>query len=140
MRGGEEIRMIGGEKLGKVEAISLESRTVDIKKRQDTAGVHPAAVYAHKVIGSEVTAEALVRLGEYVADNGMLGDGPFRAARDLLTLAAPRIGGHQLREAGETTFDAASRIAALLDRAVLPIQGKFNRGSGWHRLPAGATQ
>lgn len=128
MRGGEDLRMMGGEQFGKVEAISLESRTVDIKKRKDTAGVHPAAVYAHKVIGSEVMAEALVRIGEYVADNGMLGDGPFRAARDLLTLAAPRIGGHQLREVGETTLDVARRIAPLLDRAVLPIQGPPGAG------------
>jgi hypothetical protein len=128
MRGGEELRMLGGEKFGKVESISLEERTIDIKKRQDTAGVHPDAVYAHKVISSEVMAEALVRLGEYVADNGMSGDGPFQAGRDLLMLAKPRIGHHPLRTAGETPLDAATRIAPLLDRTVLPIQGPPGAG------------
>ena len=128
MRGGEELRMLGGEKFGKVEAISLEERTIDIKKRQDSAGVHPDAVYAHKVISSEVMAEALVRLGEYVADNALSGDGPFQAGRDLLMLAMPRIGGQPLRAAGETTLDAAIRIAPLLDRTVLPIQGPPGAG------------
>jgi predicted RecB family nuclease len=128
MRGGEELRMLGGETFGTVDAISLEERTIDIKKRQGTAGVHSAAVYAHKVISSEVMAKALVRLGEYVADNGMLGDGPFQAGRDLLMLAMPRIGDHPLRGAGETTLDAAIRIAPLLDRTVLPVQGPPGAG------------
>ena len=106
----------------------LQERTVDVKKRQDTAGIHPAAVYTHKVIGAEVMAEALARLGEYVADHGMTGDGPFRAARDLLMAVTPRIGGHPIRDAGETTLDAAVRIAPLLDGTVLPIQGPPGAG------------
>ena len=44
LRGGEDLRLIGGEKVGKVDAISLESWTIDIKKRKDTADVHPEAV------------------------------------------------------------------------------------------------
>ena len=42
IRGGEELRNLGGAKLGKVEAISFDDRTVDIKKRQDTAGAPSA--------------------------------------------------------------------------------------------------
>ena len=34
MRGGEDTAHLGGAKLGSVEAISLEDRTVDIKKRK----------------------------------------------------------------------------------------------------------
>ena len=34
-------------------------------------------------------ADALVRIGEYVADNGMMCNGPYQAARDLLMLATP---------------------------------------------------
>ena len=44
IRGGEELCNLGGAKLGKVEAISFADNTVDIKKRQDTAGLHPQAV------------------------------------------------------------------------------------------------
>ena len=42
LRGGEELHQTGGEKFGTVEAISFEDRTIDIKKRQDTAATHPA--------------------------------------------------------------------------------------------------
>ena len=34
-------------------------------------------------------ADALVRIGEYVADNGMMCNGPYQAARDPLMLATP---------------------------------------------------
>jgi hypothetical protein len=71
LRGDEDLRSLGGAKFGKVDAISLDSRTIDIKKRQDTADVHPEAVFAHQIIDSKVLAEALVRIGEYVADNGV---------------------------------------------------------------------
>jgi predicted RecB family nuclease len=50
LRGDEDLRSLGGERFGKVDAISLESRTVDIKKRKDTADLHPEAVFAHQVI------------------------------------------------------------------------------------------
>jgi superfamily I DNA and/or RNA helicase len=70
----------------------------------------------------------LVRIGEYVADNGMTGEGPYRAARDLLMLAAPRVGGKRLQETGETAVAAAMRIAPKLDGGVLPIQGPPGAG------------
>ena len=44
LRGGEDLRRVGGEKFGKIEDISLDQRTVDIKKRMDSAGLHPEAV------------------------------------------------------------------------------------------------
>ena len=47
IRGGEDLCNLGGAKLGKVEAISFADNTVDIKKRQDTAGLHPQAAFAH---------------------------------------------------------------------------------------------
>ena len=71
LRGDEDLRSLGGTKFGAVEAISLENRTIDVKKRQDTAGFHPKAIYAHKIIDAKVLANALLRIGEHVADNGM---------------------------------------------------------------------
>jgi hypothetical protein len=127
LRGGEDLRLIGGEKFGKVEAISLESWTVDIKKRKDTANVHPEAVFAHDIVDSEVQAEALVRLGDYVAKHGLLSEGPHQAARDLVMMAAPRLGGEVFKRADETTLAAAMRIAPHLE-GVLPIQGPPGAG------------
>jgi hypothetical protein len=73
-------------------------------------------------------AEALFRIGEYVADNGMTGDGQYQAARDLLMLTAPHLGGVPFQEVGETTLAAGMRVALLLNDGVLPIQGPPGTG------------
>jgi len=75
-----------------------------------------------------VLAHALVRIGEYVADNGMEGDGPYQAARDLLMLAGPRVGEQALKGPDETTLTAALRIAPHLDGGVFPVQGPPGAG------------
>ena len=49
LHGGEALHQTGGKKYGSVEAISFEDRTIDIKKRQDTAITHAGAVYADEV-------------------------------------------------------------------------------------------
>jgi uncharacterized protein len=120
--------MLGGAKFGLVEAISSEDRTVDIKKRRDTADVHPEAVFAHQVVDQQVLAHALVRLGEYVAANGLLGNGPYQTARDILMVAAPRTGGEGLKGTDETSLAAAMRMAPHLSGGVFPIQGPPGAG------------
>jgi uncharacterized protein len=128
LRGGEELRNLGGAKLGAVESISFANATVDIKKRQDSAGVHPEAVFAHSYIDPKVMAESLFRISEYVAECGLTGDGPYQAARDLLLKAAPRTSGQRLHYDGETAVAAAVRICKDLGGGVLPIQGPPGAG------------
>jgi uncharacterized protein len=128
LRGDEDLRSLGGAKFGKVAAIWLDDLTVDIKKRQDTANVHPDAVFAHTVIDAEELAKSLARIGEYVADHGLLGDGPYQAARDLLLVAAPRTGGVSLRNPDETVLAAAMRIAPHIECGILPVQGPPGAG------------
>ena len=60
--------------------------------------------------------------------NGIEGDGPYQPARDLLLRTAPRIGGQPIRHDGETTLEAALRIAPLIEGGVLPIQGPPGTG------------
>ena len=127
-RGGEDLRNIGGNKLGTVEGISIEERWIDIKKRGDSGDIHPEAVFAHKVIGADVIADALFQIGEYVAVHGMEGDRPYQAARDLLMRMPPRLGGQPIQKEGETTLDAALRIAPALAGGILPIQGPPGAG------------
>jgi predicted RecB family nuclease len=127
LRGDEELHSQGGAKLGKVIDISIEKRTVDIKKRQDTKGFHPTAAFSHQVINSQVLADALVRIGEYVTDNGIEGPGPYEVARDLLMKAIPRTGGQALQQPGETPLQAAVRLAPQLS-GFLPIQGPPGAG------------
>jgi uncharacterized protein len=127
-RGGEELKSVGGDSLGAVEAISIGDGTIDIKKRKDTAEVHPEAVFAHKVVRCPEQQNALVRIGEYVADHGLYGDGPYQAARDLLLRASPRLRGATIREPGETTLEAAIRLCGHLHGGVMPIQGPPGAG------------
>jgi uncharacterized protein len=86
-------------------------------------------VFAHShVISGQVMADALVRIGDYVADYGVRGDGPYQAARDLLLRERPRVGAEPLHHAGETTVDAAVRLCAHLAGGILPIQGPPGSG------------
>lgn len=128
LRGGETLNRQGGEKHGKVESIDLEQRTVDIKKRGDSASNHSDAVFAHDVVGTKEQAAALVRIGEYVADHGLVGVGPYHAARDLLLKEAPRIGGQAIRIPGESTVQSACRVGVNMEGGVLPIQGPPGAG------------
>ena len=128
LRGGEDVRAAGGAKLGHVEDISIPDGWVDIKKRCDTAGLHPEALFAHNDVNTTVLADALQRIGEYVADHGLEGDGPYQAARDLLMRREPRVHGQQLRAEGETALEAARRLALALDGGVMPIQGPPGSG------------
>jgi uncharacterized protein len=128
LRGGEDLRNVGGDPFGSVDAISFEECTVDVKKRGDTAGVHPQAVFAHSHVPTKVMAEALFRIGEYVADHGMVDPGPYQAARDLLLRERPRVGGAELRHVGETTLEAAVRLCGRLAGGVLAVQGPPGAG------------
>jgi predicted RecB family nuclease len=128
LRGGEALHRTGGDKLGSVERISLDERVVEIKKRGDSANVHPEAIFAHNVINTGAQAEALMRIGEWVADEGIAGKGRFGAARSLLLREAPRINGQPLTLAGETILAGAMRIAPQLQGGVLPIQGPPGTG------------
>lgn len=128
MRGGEDLRSLGGDRFGKVEAISFNDCTIDIKKRQDTAALHPDAVFMHELVPSQVLADSLVRLGEYVAEHGIIGEGPLRVARELLMAISPRLGDESLRLPDETALAAANRIARSLQQGVFPIQGPPGTG------------
>ncbi|SED72625.1 TM0106 family RecB-like putative nuclease [Bradyrhizobium erythrophlei] len=128
VRADDDLKTVGGDKFGSVVAISDDDRTIDIKKRQDTASVHPEAVFAHKFVGNQVLAESIFRIGEHVAGRGILGPGTYRAARDLLLKVAPRLQGQVLERTGEAPLAAAMRAALSLDQSVFPVQGPPGAG------------
>jgi uncharacterized protein len=129
LRAGDSLHTFGGEKFGKIDAISLDDRTVDIKKRQDTAGVHPDAVFAYDLVGTKVIEEALLRLGAEAASEGVSGSRRYGAACDLLMRTPPRLqAGESLRLASESPVEAAVRIAPRLAGGVLAIQGPPGAG------------
>lgn len=128
IRNGESLRNLGGDQLGTVESISFEECTIEIKKRGDSSDIHPEAVFAHTIVNTKVLAKSLVRLGEWVAQNGMTGDGEYLAARDLLLKRNPRIGEDKIRNENESTIDAAVRVALKLEGGIFPIQGPPGTG------------
>jgi len=68
----------------------------------------------------------MMRLGQWVADNGIDALGPYRAGRDLLLGREPRPGAQLV--AGDDTLAAARRWVQALDHSVLPIQGPPGAG------------
>ncbi|HWK50120.1 MAG TPA: TM0106 family RecB-like putative nuclease, partial [Steroidobacter sp.] len=125
---GDSLHLSQQQKLGTVAAISAESGTIDIKKRGDTASLHPRAVFTHDLVRTDVMAEALLRFGTLVADKGIAGSGAYQAARDLLLKIPPRLGEEPLQLDGESASDAAVRVSTKLASGVLPIQGPPGAG------------
>ena len=128
LRGGEELRMVGGERLGTLVSADPQTGTVEIQKSANLAGIHPEAVFAHDLVPTYEHRKALVRIGEHVADQGMAGNGAYGAARDMLLGAPPRLDGQPIRRPGETALEAALRVARQGNFGVLPIQGPPGAG------------
>jgi uncharacterized protein len=131
LRGDEELRAAGGDKIGAAVAVDTENRTIDIKKSKATANSHPDAVFAHKLFPGTEQAGSLFRLGTYVAEHGIEGDGDYRAARALLLNEPPQIGNQTIRAAGEEALDSAKRVASALEGGVFPIQGPPGTGKSF---------
>ncbi|MEH2535104.1 hypothetical protein V1277_005599 [Bradyrhizobium sp. AZCC 1588] len=128
IRPGDALHSMGGQKFGDVEDIALDQRMIDIKKHGDAVDLHPEAIFAHSFVGTKVLAESLMRIGEYVADHGVAGEGDYRAARDLLIAVAPRLRGQAFEQTGESPKDTALRVALHLDESVFPVQGPPGAG------------
>lgn len=128
LREGDRLHLSQEQELGTVAAVAVESGIVDIKKRGDTAAMHPRAAFVHDQVRTGVMADALSRLGAHVADNGVAGSGAYQAARDLLLKLPPRLGEVPLQLNGETASEAAVRVATKLASGVLPIQGPPGAG------------
>jgi predicted RecB family nuclease len=130
VRSGDSVRQ-GELKIGEVISIDTSSRIVDIKKTKKTGSIHPTAVFTDKTgPNSQILADALFRLGSWIASSGIESTGPYRAARDLLLRHPPRLANDAslLPHASETAGDAANRLASLLDNTVLAIQGPPGTG------------
>ena len=81
-----------GEKIGSVQAIDLIERTIDIKKTKKTAEIHPTALYLwDRPMNVDAHSDSLLRLGDWVKENGIDATGKYRAARDLLLRRQPRL-------------------------------------------------
>ena len=129
LRGGEGLKSCGGDDLGRLDAVDSQNRTIDIKKRGTMSDVHPEAVFAHDIVPTKTLREALVQIGERVAESGIEGEGAYRVARSLILREPPRLDGEQVRRPGETALDAALRIVRRPDFGFLPVIHRANQSS-----------
>jgi uncharacterized protein len=122
----------GKTKTGEVVALDDEAGTVDIRRPRDWAGRHPEAIVPLNIFRVPAQQDALMKIGEWIAVNGIMADSAeWRADRDLLMRLAPRGGqasGAPLVAVGESGSDAALRVATLLDGTTLAIQGPPGSG------------
>ena len=129
-RSGDGVFGLDGSRLGSVDDVNFAARTIDIKKRKDTADHHPQSGVFHAHVSSQKLRESLMRLGEAVLENGLDIEPPYRVATRLLLRVPPPASSPEgaLHRPGETTLEAAFRIAREIDGDVLPIQGPPGTG------------
>ncbi len=115
--------------IGSVVQVDPLRHTIDIKRTGDTVGEHPTAVIAFNKVNPGKLEDSLLTFARSVAEHGIDGAGPYRAARMLLLKRPPQRGeSAPLRSDGEDSLDAAKRIVRLLDEDVLAIQGPPGTG------------
>jgi len=120
------------ESAGTVVEIDGVAGWIDLSRSKQSEVPHPTSLIPASPIPTNHQRDALLRLGQHVADRGISGPGQFRAARDLLRLEPPRvegaIEGAPLVQAGERAQDVAVLIAPRLQGTYLAIQGPPGSG------------
>ncbi len=127
VRAGDKVFGRDGAEIGDVTDVSKEDGYICIKKSGKAAQVRPEFVFASRILHRDPRVEARMRLAEHVCTEGF-GGGAWDAASDLLLRHGPRVAGEQLVRQGESTGDAAVRLARRLERGILPIQGPPGAG------------
>jgi len=105
---------------GEVHAFDNVAGWIDLRRGKGSQVPHPTALIPPTPIEDRVLRDAIRRVAESVAADGIEGDGPYPATRDLLLLATPRADNSYLAiqgppGTGKTTLGAqmiADRLVA----------------------------
>ena len=105
---------------GTLVAIDERDRTIDLKRRTSSEVPHPTALIPKEVIDARALRESLLRLGNWVADNGIDGPGPYPSRPRPVAAAAapPRQRSRSLApfvKPGEPLPEAGNRLALALE-------------------------
>ena len=120
-----------GKATGRIVSIDDAGGLIELKRSRTADWPHPAALMGGSPLPSNAQKQAMLRVADAVVADGIDGDGPYRAIRDMLLRLAPRRPagwGASLVEPGEDVLDAARRLAMELDAGTLPIQGPPGTG------------
>jgi predicted RecB family nuclease len=75
---------------GEVHAVDNVEGWIDLRRGKGSHVSHPTALIPPTPVEDRVLRDGIRRVAESVAANGIEGEGPYRAVRDLLLLAPPR--------------------------------------------------
>jgi predicted RecB family nuclease len=119
--------------VGEVGVIDEITRTIDIKRGITNQAPHPTALIPHEHVGTEDIRESLCRLASWVADNSIIGAGPYQAARNLLLRSRPEALKTKMDTVvgndDDLTKSAKDMVRSLAKKpSVLPIQGPPGSG------------
>ncbi len=116
------------EKIGTIHSLDFDRRIIGIKKTKAALDIHPTNLICCDFISDEAKEEAIIRLAEWVIQNGMEAAGSCKAGRDLLLRAHTRTTElYSFHTAQEQAIEWVSK----LDNSVLPIQGPPGTGKSY---------
>ena len=116
---------------GTIVALDALHGTLDLEWGINRQLPHPTSLIPEAPLVAKEQKAAMERIGSWVAEHGLEGPGPYRAARELLLGGPPRAG--QAADASlalpeEKFIAAACRLVERLDATVLPVQGPPGSG------------
>ena len=127
---------VSGKTFGVVEVDDLHGgdRPALRERPGRASGIRPRSCPSSSC-GPRRCRRVCLRIGQAIAADGLVEDGPFRAARDLLARRPPHIDGHLVTRtcaaAGQSAEEAAHALVTRLDRSYLAIQGPPGSGKTW---------
>ena len=113
------------ERVGEIYSIDIANRIVGIKKNKKSVEIHPTNVICVDDIPDTPKEESIIRLAEYVIQNGLTGTGKYQAGRNLLLreIKLP-VDPSQINEEANPAIIQVMK----LQNDVLPIQGPPGTG------------
>ena len=131
MRPGQTVEDQEDNKLGTIHEIDIDAGILRIKKGPSKIDLpHPISVMNLESINSSTKEEAILKLAEWVVDNGMDSEvETYRAARQLLMNTPPSL--TEERKNNEDILEHTFDFAAKLDNSYLPVQGPPGAGKSF---------
>ncbi len=120
-----------GNKIGAIHEIDVEASLLRIKKGPSVIHLpHPVSVISLENVSSNTKEEAIIRLAEWVVNNGMENEKEtYRAARQLLTNSPQSL--TEERIAIKNILERTLDFAFKLDHSYLPVQGPPGAGKSF---------